>query len=150
MVLIQDTTKPSGYELALVSTDLDATPAQLIERYAERWPTEVAYEEGKEHFGVGDARNRSPKAVQRTVPFQFLAMTLTITWYALHGHHPDDVQEHRQRSPWYLTKTTPSFADMLAKLRRVIIVAQFHPGQGSIPTPREIQSIQQAWAAAGL
>jgi hypothetical protein len=76
VVIIQDTTKPSGYELALISTDLHATPAQLIERYAERWPTEVAYEEGKEHCGVGDARNRSPKAVQRTVPFQFLAMTL--------------------------------------------------------------------------
>ena len=150
VVLIQDTTKPSGYELALVSTDLDATPAQMIERYAERWPTEVAYEEGKEHFGVGDARNRSPKAVQRTVPFQFLAMTLTIIWYALHGHHPSDVEEHRKRSPWYLTKTTPSFTDMLAKLRRVIIASQFHPGQGREPTPREIASVQHAWAAAGL
>jgi hypothetical protein len=45
--------------------------------------------------------------VQRTVPFQFLAMTLTIIWYALSGHDPGDVEEHRQRSPWYLTKTTP-------------------------------------------
>jgi hypothetical protein len=150
VVIIQDTTKPSGYELALISTDLHASAKKLIERYAERWPTEVAYEEGKEHFGVGDARNRSPKAVQRTVPFQFLAMTLTITWYALHGHHPDDVAEHRQRSPWYLTKATPSFNDTLAKLRRVIIACQFHPGQGREPTPREIASVQQAWAAAGL
>ena len=150
VVIIQDTTKPSGYELALITTDLDATPAQIVERYADRWPTEVAYEEGKEHFGVGEARNRAERAVQRTVPFQFLAMTLAITWYALHGHHPDDVQEHRQRSPWYLTKTTPSFADMLAKLRRVIIACQFHPGQARAPKPAEIAQIQQAWAAAGL
>jgi hypothetical protein len=150
VVIIQDTTKPSGYELAIISTDLEASAAQLIERYAERWPTEVAYEEGKELFGVGEARNRSQKAVERTVPFQFLAMSLTITWYAVHGHHPDDVAEHRQRSPWYLTKTTPSFADMLAKLRRVIIAAQFHPGRGCAPTPREIRSVQQAWAGAGL
>jgi len=69
-------------ELALISTDLEAAPAKLIERYADRWPTEVAYEEGKEQFGIGEARNRTEKAVQRTVPFQFLAMTLTITWYA--------------------------------------------------------------------
>jgi SRSO17 transposase len=150
VVLIQDTSKPGGYELALISTDLKATPAQLIERYAERWPIEVAYEEAKEIFGVGQARNRAEKAVHRTVPFQFLAMTLTIIWYAISGHHPGDVEEHRQRSPWYLTKTTPSFADMLAKLRRVIIASQFHPGQGSEPTPREIASVQQAWAAAGL
>jgi hypothetical protein len=150
VVLIQDTTKCQGYELALISTDLDASAAQLIERYSERWPTEVAYEEGKELAGVGDARNRAPKAVERTVPFQFLCMTLAIIWYALAGHDPSDVAEHRARSPWYLTKTTPSFADMLAKLRRVIIAAQFHPGRGCTPQPAEIAQVQQAWAAAGL
>ena len=150
VVIIQDQVGPQGYELALLSTDLDATPAELIERYSDRWPTEVAYEEGKQLFGVGQARNRTEQAVQRTVPFQLLAMTLTIIWYALHGHHPDDAAEHRRRSPWYLTKTTPSFADMLAKLRRVIIANQFHPGRGSTPTPREITQVQQAWAAAGL
>ena len=150
VVIIQDAERPSGYELALISTDLEAAPAKLIERYADRWPTEVAYEEGKQQVGIGEARNRTEKAVQRTVPFQFLAMTLTITWYALHGHHPDDVTDHRQRSPWYLTKTTPSFADMLAKLRRVIIACQFHPGQCHAPKPAEIAQVQQAWAAAGL
>jgi len=150
VVIIQDPDRPSGYELALISTDLEATPAQLIERYSERWPTEVAYEEGKQHFGVGEARNRAEKAVERTVPFQFLAMTLTIVWYTLHGHHPDVVTEHRQRHPWYLTKTAPSFADMLATLRRVIIACQFHPRQARAPKPAEIAEVQQAWAAAGL
>jgi hypothetical protein len=53
-------------------------------------------------------------------------------------------------SCWYLTKTTPSFADMLAKLRRAIIASQFHPGQGRNPTTREITQVQEAWAAAGL
>ena len=150
VVLIQDTSKPTGYELALISTDLKASAVQLVERYAERWPIEVAYEEGKEIFGVGDARNRAEQAVKRTVPIQFLAMTLTICWYALHGRHPGDVQEHRARSPWYLTKSTPSFADMLAKLRRVIIATQFHSGRGCDPKPAEIAQVQQAWAAAGL
>jgi len=150
VVLIKDTARPSGYELALLSTDQHATPAALIERYAERWPTEVAYEEGKEIFGIGEARNRAEKAVQRTVPFQFTAMGITILWYALSGHHPDDIQALRRRSPWYLTKRTPSFADMLSKLRRVIILAQFHPGTGSTPTSQQITEVQQAWAAAGL
>ncbi len=150
VILVQDTTKPCGYQLALITTDLTATAGQIVERYGDRWPIEVAFEEGKELFGVGHARNRTKKAVERTVPLQFLAMTLTIIWYALYGHHPADVEEHRQRAPWYLTKTTPSFADMLAKLRRVIIAAQFHPGQGRTPTPREIMQVQQAWAAAGL
>jgi len=150
VILVQDPKKSSGYQIALITTDLDATAAQIVERYADRWPIEVAFEEGKEIFGVGHARNRTRKAVERTVPFQLLAMTITILWYTASGHHPDIVAEHRARSPWYLTKTSPSFADMLAKLRRVIIAAQFHPRQGVTPTPAEIQQVQHAWAAAGL
>jgi hypothetical protein len=150
VILIQDTTRPSGYQIALITTDLKATPAAIVERYALRWPIEVCFEEGKELAGVGDARNRTKHAVERTVPFQFLTMTLTILWYHDHGHHPDIVAEHRARAPWYLTKTSPSFADMLAKLRRVIIAAQYHPGTGQTPTPAQITDVQHAWAAAGL
>lgn len=150
VILVQDTEKPSGYQIALITTDPDATPAQIIGRYAKRWPIEVAFEEGKELAGVGDARNRTQRAVERTVPFQFLTMTLAIIWYHGHGHHPDIVAEHRARAPWYLTKTTPSFADMLAKLRRVIIAAQFHPGQDQTPTTAQTMQVQQAWALAGL
>jgi len=150
VVIVHNHAKPRGHELTLVSTDLDATPGELIERFADRWPIEVAYEDAKQLFGIGQARNRTEHAVRRTVPFQLLAMTLTTCWYALHGHHPNDVDEHRRRAPWYLTKATPSFADMLAKLRRVIIASQFHPGQGREPTPREIANVQHAWAAAGL
>jgi SRSO17 transposase len=150
VILVQDTSKPPGYQLALITTDLHASAAEIVERYADRWPIEVAFEEGKELFGVGHARNRTRKAVERTVPFQFLTMTATIIWYAASGHHPDVVADHRARAPWYHTKTTPSFADMQAKLRRVIIAAQYHPTQGQTPTTREIQQVQHAWAAAGL
>jgi len=148
VVLVRDTRKPAGYQLALVSTDLDATPAELIERYGERWPIEVSFEEGKQLAGVGHARNRARRAVERTVPFQFLCMTLTILWYALDGHHPADVDAHRARAPWYQTKTNPSFADMLAKLRRTIIAQQFSPGRLSPPHQQKITAIQQAWEAA--
>ncbi len=148
VVLIRDTTKPAGYQLALLSTDLQATAAELIERYGDRWPIEVCFEEGKQLAGVGHARNRTQRAVQRTVPFQFLCMTLTILWYALAGHHPADIAEHRARAPWYQTKTNPSFADMLAKLRRTIIAAQFTPGRLRAPDRQKITAIQQAWETA--
>ncbi len=73
-----------------------------------------------------------------------------ILWYALHGHHPDVVAEHRARAPWYASKTNPSTADMLAKLRRTIIATQYHPGQGHAPTTTQINQVQHAWAAAGI
>ncbi len=150
VIFVQDAAKACGYQIALITTDLTATPGQIVERYADRWPIEVCFEEAKHQAGIGDARNRARRAVERTVPFQFLCMTLTIVWYALAGHHPDVVAEHRARAPWYQTKTTPSFADMLAKLRRVTIAAQYHPGRDGAPTPAEITQVQQAWAAAGL
>jgi len=150
VILVKDSSKPCGYQIALITTDLDASAEKIVERYADRWPIEVAYEDAKHIFGVGDARNRTPKAVQRTAPFQFLCMTLTIVWYALSGHHPNVVSEHRARAPWYRSKANPSTADMLAKLRRVIIAAQYHPGQGNTPTPAETAQVQHAWAAAAL
>jgi SRSO17 transposase len=150
VILVQDTTKTCGYQIALITTDLHASAAEIVERYADRWPIEVAYEDAKHIFGVGDARNRTRKAVERTAPFQFLAMTLTVIWYALHGHHPDDVAEHRARAPWYLSKANPSTADMLAKLRRTIIAAQYQPGTARTPTPAQITRVQHAWAAASL
>jgi hypothetical protein len=147
VILVQDTTKLAGYQLALITTDLTSTPAQIVERYAHRWAIEVCFEEAKHQAGVGDAENRTEKAVQRTVPFQFLTMTLAIVWYALHGHHPDDITEHRERAPWYQSKTNPSFADMLAKLRRTIIAAQYSPGRLRAPYQQKITAIQQTWAA---
>jgi hypothetical protein len=147
VILVHDTTKPAGYQLALITTDLTSTPAQIVERYSDRWSIEVCFEEAKHHAGVGDAENRREKAVRRTVPFQFLTMTLTICWYALHGHHPDDIAERCVLAPWYLSKTNPSFADMLAKLRRTIIADQYSPERLRAPYRQKIIAIQQAWVA---
>ena len=134
IILVQDTSKPSGYQLALITTDLQASAAEIVERYADRWPIEVAFEEGKELFGVGHARNRTRKAVERTVPFQFLTMTLAILWYTASGHHPDLVAEHRAKAPWYLSKTTPSFADYLHQrvIRTRVLVVRVFPGDGRV------------------
>jgi hypothetical protein len=148
MLLVRDPSSKEPYDLALISTDLDASSVQLVERFACRWSIEVAFEDAKQLTGVGEARNRTELAVKRTVPFGLLCLSLTIIWYALHGHSPTDVAEHRARAPWYRTKTNPSTADMLAKLRRTIIAAQYSPGPLRGPYRQKINAIQQAWAAA--
>jgi SRSO17 transposase len=144
VVLVRDKAK-TGYDIALVSTDLDATPAQLVERYAARWSIEVAIEDAKQTAGVGQARNRLPKAVQRTVPFELVVSSLAVCWYATAGHHPDDVQAVRDLAPWYRDKTQPSILDMLVKLRRVIIAAQFRRSDAQPATPAEISILRLAW-----
>ncbi len=148
VILLRDDTTDTGYDLALVTTDLTSSPAELITRYAMRCSIEVTFAEARHLFGTGQAHNRTRAAVERTVPSGLYCCTITVAWYALHGHQPDDVAEHRQRAPWYTTKTDPSLSDMVAKLRRVIIAARCMPTRPGQPTEQEIRTVQQAWAAA--
>ena len=124
VILVRDRSAP-GYDLALVTTDTDAGPAQVIERYAARWAIEVAIEDAKQESGAGQARNRTPDAVRRTVPFQLACQAIAVPWYATAGHDPADIDDRRAAAPWYKTKTTPATADMTAKLRRVLIAVRF-------------------------
>jgi hypothetical protein len=59
------------------------------------------------------------------VPFGLICFTVVTLWYALHGHAPDDVVDHRTRARWYTTTTEPCYDDMAVKLRRVIVAARF-------------------------
>jgi hypothetical protein len=120
IMLIRKPERSDGYDVALASTDVDATTNELIARYDSRWTIETAHQEAKAH-GVGQARNRVRNAVQRTVPFGFLAQTITIAWYALHGDADGDLDARRRSAPWYRHKATVSYADMLAALRRELI-----------------------------
>jgi hypothetical protein len=120
MMLIRKPDRSDGFDVALASTDTDATSAELIARYDSRWTIETAHQEAKAH-GVGQARNRVRKAVERTVPFGFLAQTITIAWYALNGNPDADLHARRRTAPWYRHKATISYADILAALRRELI-----------------------------
>jgi len=79
--------------------------------------------------------------VERTVPFALFTQSLVITWYHLAGHSPAVVRRRR-------AKACPSYLDMIAQLRRVLIAAQFNPGVPRPPAPEEIHAIHLAWAEA--
>jgi hypothetical protein len=137
-----------GYGLPLVTTDLVSPAEDLVARYAARWCIEVAFFDARQSLGVGQARNRTRRAVERTVPFGMVCLSLTICWYATSGHSPNDTADRRARSRWYTTKTEPSFEDMVIKLRRVIIAERFRPQAPYQATPQETQAVLAAWAAA--
>lgn len=120
VMLIRKPDRSDGYDVAIASTDTTATSAELIARYDSRWTIETAHQEAKTN-GVGQARNRVRRAVERTVPFGFLTQTITIAWYALHGDPDADLHARRHAAPWYRQKATISYADMLAALRRELI-----------------------------
>jgi DDE superfamily endonuclease len=148
LVLVRDLDSPKAYDLALITTDLNSLADDLVERYGQRWPIEPVFHQVREDLGVGEARNRTRRAVERTVPFGLAVYTTTVLWYALYGHHPADVADRRWHQPWYTTKATPSFSDMLAKLRRTIIAARYFDIPAGQPSIEEIAAVTRAWAAA--
>ena len=140
--------RSDGTILALVTTDLATSPALLTERYAARWSIEQAFADARNVLGAGEARNRTRRAVERTVPFALLIHTLVVTWYARHGHEPADIDARRHAEPWYQTKTEPAFEDMLTKLRRTLITARISGGSAAQPTPAQTRAVLAAWHAA--
>jgi hypothetical protein len=119
---------PDGYELALVTTDLAATPAQVIERHADRWSEEITFLDARHLAGVGQARTRTRRSVERLVPFGLCCLSPAICWYAHHGQPAQDLAAHRARAPWYRHKHAVSVADLLAALRRTLPAAQYPHG----------------------
>ncbi len=135
VVLVRDPGSPRAYDLGLFTLDTQAGPAAIAERYSWRWAIEPSSATGKQLLGVGDACNRAEKAVERTVPFGFLIQTLLVVWYARSACDPADISLRRQQCPWYRTKTTPSAADMLARLRREFLTARISASRPGQPQP---------------
>ena len=148
LILARNQRTTSGYDLALVTTDPDASPAALVTRYAARWGIGQAFADARNVLGAGEARNRARRAVERTVPFALLVHTLIICWYTRYGHRPADIDDRRAAQPWYRTKHEPAFEDMVIKLRRTMIAARISPARTTQPAPGQIRAVLAAWDAA--
>jgi len=96
------------------STRHDASAEEVISWYAMRWSLEVAFHDSKQHLGFEEPQGWTRRAVERTAPIAMLLYSLIVLWFAQGGH-----RLYRPLiCPWYPGKTLPSFADMLATLRR--------------------------------
>ena len=102
---------------AFYSTCADASAEEVITWYAMRWSVEVTFHDSKQHLGFEQPQGWSRRAVERTAPLAMLLYSLVVLWFAREGHRswrPLDC-------PWYTSKAEPSFADMLATLRRLSV-----------------------------
>jgi DDE superfamily endonuclease len=147
-VLVREAGSTKAYHLALFTTDTTAGGGVIVERYAVRWSIEPSNATGKQQMGVGQARNRLPQAVERTVPFGMIIQSMVTAWYTLYGYNPADVTDRAIAQPWYQTKTEPSFEDMITKLRKTLIAARFTPVTPGQPDPDLLHDYALACAAA--
>ncbi|WP_076606289.1 transposase [Cystobacter fuscus] len=99
-------------------TDSSRTAHQVIEAYGSRWGIEVLFRDLKQLLGFASSRARSPLAVLRTAPWVGVCYTLLVLWYMELGW--DTSRMGLPLRPWYRTKCTVSFADILRLAQRTL------------------------------
>jgi len=115
LVIVRDPdgNQPDDY---FFTTDLTATPAEVISRYADRWAIEICFRDVKQDLGAHNPQSWKRQGPERAAALSLWLHAATWCWYL-------DTHPHGQTwtpRPWYRTKTTPSFLDALAALRRTL------------------------------
>jgi hypothetical protein len=120
IVLVRDT-EGGRPDQMFYGTPLGWDVRTILSHYAARWSVEVMHFNAKQLMGLEDPANRTRRAVERTAPLGLALYGLTLIWFDRDGHRsllfPD--------RPWYPSKEEPSYADLLAALRRASWRGQF-------------------------
>ena len=91
--------------------------AEIAQRACDRWGVEECIQEAKQQLGFENTRGWCSRTVHRQAPVAMALVTLVKAWYARWAATVPALAP--ESTPWY-AKTRPSFADMLAALRRVL------------------------------
>jgi hypothetical protein len=103
------------------STRTDWDARAILSHYAARWSVEVMHFNAKQMMGLEDPSNRTEQAVRRTAPVGLALYGLTLVWFHRDGHRSLSYPDR----PWYPGKEEPSYADIIATLRRESWRGQF-------------------------
>ena len=100
---------------ALLSTNLENDPVEILRWFVRRWQVEVTFEEAHAHLGMETQRQWSEKAIARTTP-AVLALFSIVTLLA-HQHYRQQRKLCVRQAAWYV-KRLPTFSDALATVRQ--------------------------------
>ena len=95
--------------LALVTTDLDLSVAQIIEYYGARWKIEAGFREIKQEIGSAETQTRNPDAVTNHLTICMAATAITWIYGASLEHAPPRRYATHQRTEY-------AFADLRRRL----------------------------------
>jgi hypothetical protein len=115
-VLVRD---PSGERepQAFLCTDLNATPAQILGWFVQRWSMETTFQETRDHLGVETQRQWSDLAILRTTPALLGLFSLITIWASTCSGSPGRMRP--RAAAWY-AKSELTFSDAIAAVRRVL------------------------------
>jgi hypothetical protein len=98
------------------TTDLSLSPEEVVYRYSGRWSIEDTFRNTKQYLGGEDPQSWAGRGPERAACFSFLLYSLIWLWYV----QTKGTTITWVATPWYLKKSTPSFLDAMACLRRVL------------------------------
>jgi DDE superfamily endonuclease len=106
------------------STDAAREVRSLLESYAfVRWPIEVTFRDMKQWLGLAEAAVRQEASVLRVVPFVGMIFSLLGLW---HMQSPvASMAVTSTERPWYRTKKTVAFFDILQAARKCLATRDF-------------------------
>ena len=99
---------------ALLSTNLDHTPQQVLAWFVRRWTLAVTFEEARAHLGIETQRQWSDRAIARTTPLLFGLFSLV----TLLAHQLIVAEAKPVRTAAWYAKALPTFSDAIALVRR--------------------------------
>jgi len=124
---------------ALLCTDLDASPVQIVSWFVLRWQLETTFHEVRAHLGVETGRGWSEQTIRRTTP-ALLGLFSFVTLVAhAHGTHGTPLVKG---AAWY-HKQTPTFSDAIAVVRRSVWAHQVFQ---TAPRDADLRQIPRAFA----
>ncbi|MDQ6783434.1 MAG: transposase [Actinomycetota bacterium] len=136
MILLVVVRDPAGIERDdyFFTTDLAAAPGDVASLYAGRWSIEDTFRATKQSLGGEDPQCWKHRGPERVVALSLWLHANVWAWYlATQG------TAHTWKTrPWYAAKTTPSFADALACLRRTLWSARIYAAPATGPLPQQI------------
>jgi hypothetical protein len=117
-VLLVIARDPKGHrpDEFLVSNDLESTPESIVSQYTGRWSIEDTFRNVKQFLGGEDPQTWRNQGPERAAALSLWLYSEIWLWYLkTHG-----TKITWRSLPWYPAKSTPSFLDALAALRRIL------------------------------
>jgi hypothetical protein len=128
---------------ALLCTDLEVAPLQMLKWFRLRWQVEVTFEEVRAHLGVESQRQWSALAIARTTPaLMALFSIVTLLAHQRLSHEPFVLPQ----TAWY-KKSLPTFSDALALVRQQVWQFRiFSPSLADTDTVKIPRQLFNTWA----
>lgn len=116
------------------TTNVNLAAGYVVESYAGRWSIEDTFKNTKQSLGAETPQAWKKHGPERIAHLAFLLYSLVWLWYL----QTQGTKRTWSMVPWYPAKSTPSFTDALASLRKILWRQRIITRSDKIPVKSKI------------